>query len=71
MYMYATLVVPSNMKIPLFLTLTLEIFECMSICCLDVDCMNACIIVISPEDSPHGAYCLCPYLSTYACMSVV
>ena len=25
---------------------------------------------MSPDDSPHGTYCLCPYVSTYVCMSV-
>ena len=37
---------------------TLEIFECMCICCLDVDCMNVYMIIMSPDDSPHESYCL-------------
>ena len=29
----------------------------MCICGLDVDFMNAYMIIILPDDSPHGAYC--------------
>ena len=52
-----------------FHTFTLDICECMCICCLDVDCMNAYIIITSmfPVDSPHGAYGLCPYVCPYLC----
>ena len=39
----------------------------MCICCVDVDCMHAYMILISPNDSPHGAYCFY-YVRMYVTM---
>ena len=68
---YWTTLVPNTCIYPCNISKCLRLktlFECMCICCLDVDCMNAYMIIMSPDDSPHGVYCLCPYVSTYVCV---
>ena len=51
------------------LTLDIHVFDCMCICCLDVDCMNAYMIIMSLNVSFYGAYCFY-YVRMYVRMHV-